>query len=191
MNCSPASNNRNWGSQTSVAWLMFLLVWCSSAARAGYACSVRAVSPLEGVEALRIEILIGGGLDSDLDTGPALRLFGGDLDRAADFEGSLLTAIRAALEACQVKVRAEAEDVLHVAIYGRSLLLPEQRAYGVSLLEVRVLRDSLADCDCESGEETAIRTILGFALDEELEDSLILQVQKTLSEVGVCRPGGG
>lgn len=167
---------------------MTLVSWCSFAAADCSARSLRAISPLKGVETLRVEILIGEGLAPEGEKGRTPYLFEGDFNRSTEFEVSLRAAIRDTLEACDIKVSAEAADVLHVAIYGRAVLPSDPRDYQVSLLEVRVLRDSLDDCDCETGEEPAIKTNLGFVADEDLEKSLISQVLAVLSETAGCGP---
>ena len=170
--------------------LIAVAAWLSTAGAPCHADSMTPISPLEGVEAVQIEVLIGGALDPDEDTGGALRLFSGDVDRAADLRVALREEVSEVLGDCAVEVSSDAKDVLHVMIYGRSLELPDHETYQLSLLEVRVLKDSEADCECDTGEVPAIQTNLVFTEDEDLEGSLVSQVRVILTETAGCRASG-
>lgn len=161
--------------------------WVLSASMPLQALEPFTASPLHGIEVVRLEVVLGGALDPVHDTGPELRLFRGDLDRASAFERSLRMDIEQALSQCGVRVADDAVDVLDVTVYGRTVPGPNRRDYALTMLELSIIDNSDLDCGRGALEVPAIRTLLGFVPDEELEDSLTSQVRQILVETARCR----
>lgn len=170
---------------------LVLFLALSSVSVPATALQATSIKRLDGVKALKVEILLGSGLapKSAGKPGPSL-LEGleGDFSRAEEFESSLRLAIRGTLQSCGVSVSADAEDVLMVAIFGRAVLPSDPRNFQISMVEVAVYRASQAQCDCAPQEAQEITTFLGFTEDEDLESSLISQVLEVLTERAGCQP---
>ncbi len=166
-----------------------VLVACGSLSKPCSATSLRAINPFAGLESLNIQIVIGGGLDPDHDTGPALQLFGGDLKRSEDFTSALSVALLNVLEDCQIRVATDGEDELLVSLYGRTLRSQGQDENYVALVKLTLIDNSLGECSCsESLAPFAFRTFLSHGLDRQAERSLISQITVILAEATGCRP---
>jgi hypothetical protein len=149
------------------------------------ASSLKGIRPFADVDTVRIHIVIGGGLDPEQDTGPALRLFKGDLNRADEFTASLNAELETTLASCKIKVSTD--DELVVSIYGRSLISPNRETYYSALVELRIIRESLNECDCsEDLEPYAIKTFLSYGSDSQAEEILVSQISAILSETADC-----
>lgn len=136
-------------------------------------------SAFEGMTRARISIVIGGPLD--LEGGPALRLFGGDQERAKLFDSILVQSISSKLAACDIKIDESIDSEITIRIYGRPARNVGQRSEYIFLVEIGVFNAS-QDKDKERQGFMSFRPVIGLAHDSELEAVLSDIVLAILSE---------
>ena len=137
--------------------------------------------PLKGVAELSVSIEIGG--DSKVQSGPALKLFGGDHKAAEVFEEDLARKIAATLEECQIRVVGTSATELQIWIYGGRVGPGCPSAY-MFLVEMSILDDGAADTGGVSFGIGLMGSAEGGQLAEKLTETALFAVGEAMFD---CR----
>lgn len=145
--------------------------------------SGRIVGAFRGVEEIYLETVVGGALDAVEDTGPALRLFGGDLVRAEAFRESLPVLLKEPLASQGVSLSDDISNELEIAVFGRPAAR-ESEDVEIFFVKMSLFLARRSDC------EPYVRTHIGISATEDLERSLSRAILALLDGYPKCRDDG-
>lgn len=153
---------------------LLVLLLVVLAASSSWAEPARSAGPFADLDAIDIELEIGGPLDLQGSSAP--ELFVGDLVRHNRFTTTLERSVGAKLESCGILWDQGAVDAVSITVSGRRQVLPQgppqSPPYYVYLVEVEVLNTTLAGRQ-EKPEAVALRSVIGLADEAGLEQALI------------------
>jgi len=130
----------------------------------------RSTGPFADLDAINIELEIGGPLDLRGSTAP--ELFAGDLGRSNRFKSTLERSVGEKLESCGILWDEGAVDDVSIVVFGRREDLDQGPPHNLYMVQVEVLNTTLASRGAKP-ELVALRPVIGLADDAGLERALI------------------